>query len=89
MDSNISNSNYMCQRHDRAAEIDFLPFFRWRAEMLRFRSKFPGWRKEMRDLEMRVQVAERREECKSLGMDPGSVWVPFDYVEEAPEAGAQ
>ena len=43
----------------------------------------------MQDLEMRVKVAESREEFKSLGIDPGLVWVPFGYVEEAPEAGAR
>lgn len=89
MDSIIFNRNYMYRRHDRAAEIGLVAFSCWRGEMHKLRSRFPDWQREMQDLEMRVKVAESREEFKSLGIDPGLVWVPFGYVEEAPEAGAQ
>lgn len=41
--------------------------------MHKLRSKFPDWQREIHDLEMRVKVAESREEFKALGIDPGLV----------------
>ena len=89
MDTIIFNRNCMYQRHDRAAEIPIAPYWYWLGEMRKLGSKFPDWQKEIRDLETRVWVVETREAYKTLGIDPGLVWVPPGYVEEAPEAGAQ